>query len=105
MSVKKRIVSFLLLYFSPFLLFAATPQQIDSLKKLLPALSPKSQLSVLLQLSNLYSDSSKTIATQYANKGITIAYKLQDTLSQIEFLLMAAEIESNDGQNEKPFQK
>lgn len=105
MSVKKRIVSFLLLYFSPFLLFAATPQQIDSLKKLLPALSPKSQLSVLLQLSNLYSDSSKTIATQYANKGITIAYKLQDTLSQIEFLLMAAEIESNDGQNEKAISK
>jgi serine phosphatase RsbU (regulator of sigma subunit) len=105
MPLKKNLVCLLLICFSPVFLFATSQQQIDSLKKILPALSPSSQLMVLSKLSKLYSDSSKTIATQYANKGIAIAYKLQDTLSQIEFLLIAAEIESKDGQNEKAISK
>ncbi len=105
MLLKKNLLCLLLICFSPFLLFATTQHHIDSLKKILPALSPSSQLKVLSQLSKLYADSSKTIATQYANKGIAIAYKLQDTISEIEFLLIAAEIESKDGQNEKAISK
>ncbi|MBL0049769.1 MAG: tetratricopeptide repeat protein [Bacteroidetes bacterium] len=86
MSFKKRLLLFFIA-FQHFTTWAGNFKQIDSLQRVIPRSTDKEKLKLYFQLSDLYRDSSITVAYKYAVSGFLLAKKNKDTLAEINFTL------------------